>query len=359
MPSPWSWCCLWRELRCSLRASPLEAHLRRRATFHRDCEGAHSVVAGRRGERRRGRRVRRESQGPGAVRQRAACAGRDRRSGRVLGRVRRPDRPAASGTSWNEVTNVPYDADDPDYRDYYSNSSGGSGLVTGRVTGLAADADGYVYAAGADGGVLAFVHRRRQVEGHRRRAAFALVGRPRDRPGQGALVRDGRGEHRRHELCRAPASTAWRIPGPARSRPPTGSAERSSSRRRSARCGSRDGKVWAATLAASGGTRSATPRRRGTARSRRTRPSCRAASNAERAERRVQEHRQRPRHRPEELEAPARRGRLAVGRLVQRLLRVDRRRRQLDARQHDRRARRDRHRLRELRLLGATARGCT
>ena len=34
-----------------------------------------------------------------------------------------------SGTSWNEVTNVPYDADDPDYRDYYSNSSGGSGLL--------------------------------------------------------------------------------------------------------------------------------------------------------------------------------------------------------------------------------------
>jgi hypothetical protein len=58
-----------------------------------------------------------------------------------------------SGTSWNEVTNVPYDADDPDYRDYYSNSSGGSGLVTGRITGLAADSDGYVYAAGADGGV--------------------------------------------------------------------------------------------------------------------------------------------------------------------------------------------------------------
>jgi hypothetical protein len=60
---------------------------------------------------------------------------------------------ATSGGSWNELTKRPYDADDPDYRDYYSNSSGGSGLVTGRITGLAADDSGYVYAAGADGGV--------------------------------------------------------------------------------------------------------------------------------------------------------------------------------------------------------------
>jgi hypothetical protein len=58
-----------------------------------------------------------------------------------------------SGSAWHEITNVPYDADDADYRDYYSNSSGGSGLVTGRITGLAADGGGQVYAAGADGGV--------------------------------------------------------------------------------------------------------------------------------------------------------------------------------------------------------------
>ncbi|HET7449012.1 MAG TPA: Arc family DNA-binding protein [Gaiellaceae bacterium] len=58
-----------------------------------------------------------------------------------------------SGGGWDELTRRPYDADDPDYRDYYSNSSGGSGLVTGRITGLAADGDGYVYAAAADGGV--------------------------------------------------------------------------------------------------------------------------------------------------------------------------------------------------------------
>ncbi|MDX6517549.1 MAG: hypothetical protein QOF50_395 [Gaiellaceae bacterium] len=58
-----------------------------------------------------------------------------------------------AGTAWNEITRVPYDADDPDYRDWYSNSSGGAGLETGRITGIAADTSGYVYAAGADGGV--------------------------------------------------------------------------------------------------------------------------------------------------------------------------------------------------------------
>ena len=57
--------------------------------------------------------------------------------------------------SWHEVTGLPYDSDDPRYRDFASNSSDSSGLVTGRITGLAVDpADGnYVYAAGADGGV--------------------------------------------------------------------------------------------------------------------------------------------------------------------------------------------------------------
>jgi hypothetical protein len=58
-----------------------------------------------------------------------------------------------AGGSWLPVTNKPYDADDPEFRDYYSNSSGGSGNVTGRITGLAADDQGYVYAAGAAGGV--------------------------------------------------------------------------------------------------------------------------------------------------------------------------------------------------------------
>jgi photosystem II stability/assembly factor-like uncharacterized protein len=60
---------------------------------------------------------------------------------------------SSTGGSWDEITNLPYDADDPDYRDYFSNSGGGSGLVTGRITALAADDDGHVYAGGADGGV--------------------------------------------------------------------------------------------------------------------------------------------------------------------------------------------------------------
>ena len=60
---------------------------------------------------------------------------------------------ATAGGAWSEVTHVPYDADDPTYRDYYSNSSGGSGLVTGRITALAADNAGHVYVGGANGGV--------------------------------------------------------------------------------------------------------------------------------------------------------------------------------------------------------------
>jgi hypothetical protein len=55
--------------------------------------------------------------------------------------------------TWEEITRVPYDADSPAYRDYYSNSSGGAGLVTGRITALAVGNDGVVYAGGADGGV--------------------------------------------------------------------------------------------------------------------------------------------------------------------------------------------------------------
>jgi hypothetical protein len=60
---------------------------------------------------------------------------------------------SATSGSWNEITRTKYDADDPDYRDYYSNSSGGSGLVTGRITGMAIGRDGAAYAAGANGGV--------------------------------------------------------------------------------------------------------------------------------------------------------------------------------------------------------------
>ena len=55
---------------------------------------------------------------------------------------------------WKEVTNRPYDSDDLRYRDpFFSNSTGGSGLVAGRMTGLAVDGK-YIYAGGADGGVF-------------------------------------------------------------------------------------------------------------------------------------------------------------------------------------------------------------
>ncbi|MGW3122831.1 glycosyl hydrolase [Streptomyces sp. NPDC001107] len=56
--------------------------------------------------------------------------------------------------SWGHVTKKAYDSDDSRYRDVNSNSSGGSGKVTGRITGIAADDQGYVYAGGANGGVF-------------------------------------------------------------------------------------------------------------------------------------------------------------------------------------------------------------
>ncbi|WP_430672961.1 glycosyl hydrolase [Kitasatospora aureofaciens] len=59
-----------------------------------------------------------------------------------------------TGGSWDHVTNKPYNEDDPRYRDVNSNSSGGAGFTTGRITGIAADNDGYVYAGGANGGVF-------------------------------------------------------------------------------------------------------------------------------------------------------------------------------------------------------------
>ncbi len=60
--------------------------------------------------------------------------------------------PVTAG-GWQHTTNRPYDSDDPRYRDINSNSSGGAGRVTGRITGLAADNSGYVYAGAANGGV--------------------------------------------------------------------------------------------------------------------------------------------------------------------------------------------------------------
>ncbi|MHB9863196.1 beta propeller repeat protein [Streptomyces sp. YIM S03343] len=62
------------------------------------------------------------------------------------------DLPRTKG-SWRKVTDLPYNSDDSRYRDIDSNSSGGSGNVTGRMAAIAADDDGYVYAGSAGGGV--------------------------------------------------------------------------------------------------------------------------------------------------------------------------------------------------------------
>jgi hypothetical protein len=58
-----------------------------------------------------------------------------------------------TGGQWVDQTAIKYNSDDPRYRDINSNSSGGAGLVTGRITALAADNSGDVYAGSADGGV--------------------------------------------------------------------------------------------------------------------------------------------------------------------------------------------------------------
>ncbi|MGW4437620.1 glycosyl hydrolase [Streptomyces sp. NPDC004596] len=86
--------------------------------------------------------------------------------------------------SWRHVTGLAYDSDDPRYRDIDSNSSGGSGEVTGRMAAMAADDDGYVYAGSAGGGVW----RSRTGGGHWRSISDRL-------PSQstGALAVDGAG----------------------------------------------------------------------------------------------------------------------------------------------------------------------
>ncbi|SOE06961.1 glycosyl hydrolase [Streptomyces sp. Ag109_G2-15] len=85
---------------------------------------------------------------------------------------------------WRNITDLPYDSDDPRYRDIDSNSSGGSGKVTGRMAALAADDDGYVYAGSAGGGVW----RSRSGGGHWQPISDRL-------PAQstGALALDGAG----------------------------------------------------------------------------------------------------------------------------------------------------------------------
>ena len=59
-----------------------------------------------------------------------------------------------AGSSWSEATSKPYDSDALGYRDpVFSNSGGGAGLVTGRMSALAVQANGTIWAGGASGGV--------------------------------------------------------------------------------------------------------------------------------------------------------------------------------------------------------------
>ncbi|WP_277036279.1 glycosyl hydrolase [Actinacidiphila oryziradicis] len=87
-------------------------------------------------------------------------------------------------SSWQNVTNLPYNSDDSRYRDYASNSSGGSGYVTGRLAAMAADNDGYVYAGSAGGGVW----RSRSGGGHWQAISDGLSSQS-----TGALALDGGG----------------------------------------------------------------------------------------------------------------------------------------------------------------------
>lgn len=58
-----------------------------------------------------------------------------------------------AGGAWRELTSQPYNSDAVHYRDpVWSNSSGGAGLVSGRMTAIASDGN-VVYAGAADGGV--------------------------------------------------------------------------------------------------------------------------------------------------------------------------------------------------------------
>jgi hypothetical protein len=58
------------------------------------------------------------------------------------------------GGTWSELQDTNYNSDSEDYRDaFISNSGGGSGNVSGRMTGLAVADNGDVYAGAAGGGV--------------------------------------------------------------------------------------------------------------------------------------------------------------------------------------------------------------
>ena len=288
-------------------------------------QGAPALLAGRRRKRRRRRRVRGSLRGAAAVGQHAHRAGH-RRPGCVLGGLRQPPGPERDApAAWNEVTRVPYDADDPDYRDYYSNSSGGAGLVTGRITG-ARDRQG-----------------RRRLRRRRRRRRLALD----DRPRQLAPIADNLPSLSSGDLQIDPTGALWYGTGEANTggtsyvgsgvyrlaNPASGTFSRLEPHRRHR---AREHDDPPPALLGRHRLRGDAARRLLALGQRPGRDAVEAALRAEpvvpagrrglrRPERRLPEHRQRPRGRPEEREAPDRRGGLARRRCVQRLLRVERR----------------------------------
>ncbi|CAM5506132.1 Glycosyl hydrolase OS=Kitasatospora aureofaciens OX=1894 GN=GCM10010502_04850 PE=4 SV=1 [Kitasatospora aureofaciens] len=151
-----------------------------------------------------------------------------------------------TGGSWEHVTNKPYNEDDPRYRDVNSNSSGGAGFATGRITGIAADNDGYVYAGGANGGVFRSSTGGGQWKSDLGQAAVPLHRRAEPRRGRAALVRHRRVQHRRH-LVRRHRRVRARGPQHGEFQPGNrvGGAELESTIIHALRFGG--GKVWAAT----------------------------------------------------------------------------------------------------------------
>ena len=231
---------------------------------------------------------------------------------------------SATPGSWNEVTRVPYDADDPDYRDYYSNSSGGSGLVTGRITALAIGKDGDRLRGGADGGVWR-----------------STTGRGSWTPIADACRRSRRATSQSTRPARSGTRPAKRTPAA----PRTSAAASTASPTRRAGTFSPSNRIGGTELESTTIDAAALldrHRLRGDAARRllalgqrprhdameaalRAEPvaTCRVARTSGAQNAGVQEHRQRPRSRSEEREAHRRGRRLAQRCDVQRLLRVD------------------------------------